>query len=302
MEALPSPNKDAAERVLAKRMAEASAAASVSMAQAVSGFTPKIASKRMELGTKTVHCNAHGDFTAYGHTLGGTREIWTCCPSCKIDREAEEAERHRAAALQREAQAREEAIGAAAIPPRFRTRDFASFVADSPEKHRALSVARDFAEQFEAYAAKGKGLILSGLPGTGKSHLAAAIMLHVIGPRLWVQYISCMAMIRAVRDTWRKDSEKSERKILANFGRDIDLLVVDEVGVQYGTDGEQTILFEILDRRYNEMRPTILLTNQDKAGFKSFVGDRVFDRLGETCTWVSFDWSSYRPIARREAA
>jgi DNA replication protein DnaC len=72
--------------------------------------------------------------------------------------------------------------------------------------------------------------------------------------------------------------------------------------VQYGSDSEQTILFEILDRRYAEMRPTVLLTNQDRAGLKSFVGDRVFDRLSETSRWVAFDWKSYRPTARREAA
>lgn len=302
MEPLHSPSKDAAELVLAQHLAAVSAKASVSTTQAASGFLPKIVSKRVDLGSKTLHCEAHGDYTASGHTLGGGREIWTCCPSCKQDREVAEAERHRAAVAQREAQAREEAIGHAAIPVRFRSRDFDGFVADTPEKQRALSVVRDFAFGFDEYSKKGRGLVLSGLPGTGKSHLAAAAMLHVIKPRLWVQYVTCMALIRAVRETWRRDAEKSERQVLANFGRDIDLLVIDEVGVQYGTDGEQTILFEILDRRYSEMRPSILITNQDKAGFKSYVGDRVFDRLGETCSWVSFDWPSYRPLARKAEA
>jgi DNA replication protein DnaC len=144
--------------------------------------------------------------------------------------------------------------------------------------------------------------VFSGLPGTGKSHLAAAIMISLIDGKRQVQYVACMAMIRAVRDTWRKGAEQSERSVIAHFGTTVDLLVIDEVGVQYGSDSEQTILFEILDRRYSEMRPTILLTNQDKAGFKSLVGDRVFDRLSETCRWVAFDWESYRPTARRETS
>ena len=72
--------------------------------------------------------------------------------------------------------------------------------------------------------------------------------------------------------------------------------------MQYGTDGEQTIVFDVLDRRYREVRPTLILTNQDKAGLKAFVGERTFDRLVETCRWVPFDWPSYRPQARREAA
>jgi DNA replication protein DnaC len=82
----------------------------------------------------------------------------------------------------------------------------------------------------------------------------------------------------------------------------VPLLVLDEIGVQYGTDGEQTIIFDILDRRYRDMRPSVLLTNQDKAGLKTFIGERAYDRLTETCRWVPFDWPSYRLQARKEAS
>ncbi|MNL85189.1 DNA replication protein DnaC [compost metagenome] len=78
--------------------------------------------------------------------------------------------------------------------------------------------------------------------------------------------------------------------------------MLDEIGVQYGTDGEQTILFDVLDRRYRDMKPSVFLTNQDKKGFKEFIGERTFDRLTETSRWVPFDWASYRPQARKEAA
>lgn len=42
------------------------------------------------------------------------------------------------------------------------------------------------------------------------------------------------------------------------------------------------------------MMPTILLTNQNKAGMKVFLGDRSFDRLREGGQWVTFDWESHR--------
>ena len=115
-----------------------------------------------------------------------------------------------------------------------------------------------------------------------------------------VRYTTALDLVRAVRDTWRRDSDRSELQLL-NYLERLDLLVIDEIGMQYGTDGEQTILFDVLDRRYREVRPTILLTNQDKAGFKQFVGERTFDRLAETCRWVAFDWESYRPTARKAA-
>jgi len=114
-----------------------------------------------------------------------------------------------------------------------------------------------------------------------------------------VLYATCLDVIRAIRETWRRDSARSESAVLAEYGS-IDLLVIDELGVQYGTDGEQTVLFDVLDRRYRDMRPTILLTNQDTAGASEYLGARTWDRLRETSRWVPFAWESYRPEARRE--
>ena len=65
-------------------------------------------------------------------------------------------------------------------------------------------------------------------------------------------------------------------------------------GAQYGTEGEQVILFDIINRRYQDQMPMILLTNQSKEGFKQYLGDRAFDRLREAGRWVAFDWESHR--------
>jgi DNA replication protein DnaC len=263
------------------------------------GLTPVALSVfKTDLGTRQAECPSHGAYQSSGVRLrAGSREIWSQCPACADEERAQKAREELAAAERRKQAERDKAIGEAQIPVRFQTRDFASFQADTDEKRKALSVAQDFAQNFDARMRAGAGLIFAGLPGTGKSHLAAAIMLDLVG-RYSVRYITCMALIRAVRDTWRKDSEWNERAMLRHLCHELDLLVIDEVGVQYGTDGEQTVLFEILDRRYSDMRPTILLTNQDKDGFKSFVGDRVFDRLRETARWVPFDWPSFRGQAR----
>lgn len=254
---------------------------------------------RTDLGSRDADCTTHGKYTSNGFRLV-RREMWSACPACEAaEREQREAE-ELADRLRRRREAHDRAIGEAGIPLRFQCREFPTFAADTDEKRHALTVARDFAEQFPAVHRKGAGLVFAGLPGTGKSHLAAAIMLQLVD-RYAVRYTTCMAMIRAVRDTWRRDSEISERQILRLLCEELDLLVVDEVGAQYGTDGEQNLIFEVMDRRYSAMRPTILLTNQDKDGFKAFVGDRVFDRLRETSRWVAFDWPSHRPQARAAA-
>lgn len=238
-------------------------------------------------------CPKHGPFDS----RRVAPRIWSRCPVCQEEARAEEA-RQEAEAQRRQAEARQrKLLGRAAIPERFIGKNFDNFNADTDAKLGALTVLRDYSENFDRNSRAGKGLILSGKPGTGKSHLAGAVLQDHLDKD--VLYATCMDIIRAVRETWRKDSERSERQVLSYLGG-LDLLVIDEMGVQYGTDGEQTILFDVLDRRYREVKPTILLTNQDAEGLKTYLGERTFDRLRETCRLVPFEWESYRPKARRE--
>lgn len=299
MDTLPKPDPERNDEVLreAERQAQRQQAA-----LAATDFVPVTRfAVRHELGERHAECPSHGAFTSTGFKVPGmSREIWSPCTACAAGEAAQRQREEAAAAIQRQRAAREAAIGDADIPQRFRARDFDAFSADTDKKRRALTVARDFAEQFDANHQNGAGLVFAGLPGTGKSHLAAAIMLALVG-RHAVRYTTCMGLIRMVRDTWRRDSDVSERQIMRLLCEDLDLLVIDEVGAQYGTDGEQNLIFEVMDRRYSGMRPTILLTNQDNEGLKAFVGDRVYDRLRETSRWVAFDWSSYRPTARGQA-
>lgn len=252
------------------------------------------------LGTKYIACQIHGHYASSGVRYLGIREVWTRCPDCE---EASTAAARNAEALQLAEQARqrvERQIGESMVPARFIGRTFENFVADTPEKVHALTVAADYATNFKQHAKKGESLVLFGLPGTGKSHLAAGILQAII-PEHQGLYLTCMGMIRMVRNTWRRDSERSESEVLKTLA-DVDLLVIDEVGVQYGTDGEQTVLFDVLDRRYRDLQPTLLLSNQDVAGLKTFLGDRAMDRLKECARFVPCQWPSYRPQARKAIA
>jgi DNA replication protein DnaC len=268
--------------------------------RATGGNYTTVSMKIEDLGSTEIECVEHGKHISHGVRYMGKREIWSQCPDCKeASLAAERMEKAKAEMLRMQEKIRA-MIDDVGVPARFIGRTFDNFCADSRGQAEALRVAQAYANEFAKHRKSGAGLILSGLPGTGKSHLAAAILQGVI-PEYTGLYVTCMGIIRAVRNTWRKDSEKSETQVL-HLLCEIPLLVIDEVGVQYGTDGEQTILFDVLDRRYREMMPTILLTNQAKAGFKQFIGERSFDRLVETSRWVAFDWPSYRATARKEAA
>lgn len=253
------------------------------------------------LGRLQRNCDRHGVYMALGCAyLKLRRAIWSGCPRCSLeahsaamqaerDAVAREREQHRLARAM-------ESIEQAAVPERFKTRSLDNFEPRTEQQHTILEMARRFVEEWELNARAGRWLVFAGEPGTGKSHIAVAI-LRALMPAQIGQYVTCMGMIQAVRATWARDSQATEAQVLRHFGT-TPLLVVDEVGVQYGTEGEHTIIFDVLDRRYRDMRPTILLTNHDVEGFKVYIGERLYDRMKENTRWVQFDGGSYRKEAR----
>lgn len=248
--------------------------------------------KRLEPKYRDSVCEIHGDYKEKGIFFFKPEPKWLGCNLCKQEREKEAAEA-RALKEQQEAQARiEYRLNKAGIPLRFRDRNLDNYIADTPEKQRSLSIARNYSENFKEYRKTGKTLIFSGKAGTGKSHLAIAIAQSVM-PRYTALYINALDAVRMIRDTWRKDSQMSETQVLEMLGS-IDLLIIDEIGVQYGTDNEQMLMFDIINRRYRDAMPIILLTNLGKDGLSEYLTERSFDRLRENGIWVSFEWESFR--------
>lgn len=244
--------------------------------------------------TKMVVCEKHGEYESIGTTLKilTGRTFWSGCPACGVEhRQAEE--KRRIAEEEADRQRRmEQRLNTSGIPIRFRDRTFENFVADTEAKRNALQVATDFASNFADHFRDGTTVVFSGKPGTGKSHLAIAAAMSVMGSGT-AMYLNALDLVRMVRDTWRRDSEVTESKVLHELST-VSLLVIDEIGVQYGTEGEQVILFDVLNRRYRDLMPTILLTNLGAKGMKEFLGERSFDRLREGGIWVAFDWESHR--------
>lgn len=258
-------------------------------------------SVQTNLGAREVSCDSHGLYRSNGMKLPKmAREIWSGCPQCSADAEAAEQRAEAEARAARERERLTEFLRASGIPERLKECTFATYRATTQGQKDALQIAMDYAHDFHQHTKSGESLILAGKPGTGKGHLAAAIMNFLMPGHLPI-YTTCLDMIRSVRDTWRKDSKHSETQVLQEY-EDAALLIIDEIGVQYGTDGEQTVIFDVLDRRYRQMRPTIFITNQNREGFTQFIGERSFDRLKQTARWVSFDWASFRPTARKEAS
>ena len=115
-------------------------------------------------------------------------------------------------------------------------------------------------------------MLLYGNAGTGKTYMACAFLIHLIGQGKYVKYITEYDLLELY---FRKEYNKFD-----GFKR-AELLVLDEIGKRELQDWQKIQLEELISYRYNEMLPTFYITNLDKEELKHFIGDRATDRMKE---------------------
>nr|DAN07188.1 MAG TPA: Replicative helicase [Caudoviricetes sp.] len=244
----------------------------------------------MQLAGRSGHCTVHGMFTS--RHLGGS--VWTKCPDCMAAQIRAEAEARAAAERLQRQQAWQRRIGDAGVPERFRDRTFSAFVAETDAQRHALAFAQDFAGSFAMPARRGRSALFVGKPGTGKTHLAAAIAMALLAHGHTVLFATVLRALRGIKDTWSRTSSVTEAEAVARLTGP-DLLILDEVGIQTGSAVEGHLLFDVLNERYERRRSTLLLSNLPLAEVRDYLGQRIFDRLREDGgEQVVFDWDSHR--------
>lgn len=245
----------------------------------------------IDLKTRTDTCDQHGPFEARNFH----RSVWSKCPACRADALA--AEKLHEAAKAREAKVRawQHRIGDSGIPERFHNRTLNTFKAENDGQRYALDFASRFADSFERGAKTGRGAIFIGMIGTGKTHLAVGVGMRLMKQGRPVLFTTVMRAIRRIKDTWARGADESESQAVAALVFP-DLLILDEVGIQFGSETEKNLLFDVLNERYERRKSTLLLSNLPLDEVRAYLGERVFDRMREDGgEVVPFGWESQRP-------
>ena len=181
------------------------------------------------------------------------------------------------------------------IPMRFAHCSLSNYEPVTDGAKKALAYATRYADKWLDRLAKGGGLVFCGKPGTGKNHLACAIANSIIeNHQAKVLISTALRIARDIKNSWSRDSQISEERTIKTY-TDKDLLIIDEIGVQFGSEAEKIILFEIINTRYEQMKPTILISNLSEQELGIYIGERVLDRMMEgQGAIIAFDWESYR--------
>jgi DNA replication protein DnaC len=209
-------------------------------------------------------------------------------------------------------------LGRANIPRRYEHCSLENYDTDLPYSHRsqgrALLTARKFIENYPLET-DGRGLLLTGSIGVGKTHVAVGILQALVAERgatgLFFDYRD---LLKQVQNSYNAQVRETELEVLRPVF-EAEVLVLDELGASKPTDWVWDTVAHILNTRYNDRRTTIITTNYANAGplgmetggravvreetLGDRIGERMRSRLQEMCVVVEMQGEDFRQKVKR---
>lgn len=235
-------------------------------------------------------CKIHGEFVDTGLTIRD-RVIWIGCAQCA--REARDRENAQLARDAGRLKKTSKIMGDAAIPARYRARTLSGYKVSNAGQRAALEASEAYLGAITQSEASGENLLFYGKSGTGKTHLAVGIAKGLIDQGGTALYMRASKIAQRIKETYGRQAEQKEREVYESFASP-DLLIIDEVGRQFGTDAEKLMLFEVINSRYEALKSTIVISNLSGEALMNYLGEAAMDRLREGGQSVLFDWASFR--------
>ena len=196
------------------------------------------------------------------------------------------------------------------IPSRFRWKFSNSFRMSAPGSAVPLVAARKAMPVLEHITAllnddrePQRGYLFCGVPGTGKTLISCIILNELIlHRRRRGRFLNLSRKyFQQLRDTFSESSERYGQtfRIIDELCR-LPYLVLDDFGVQRGTEWEMEVLYDLVDARYVDQRFTMVTTNGPVEEIQQLAGGRIYSRLVEMCYTVDMTGEDYRLFSKAE--
>jgi DNA replication protein DnaC len=205
----------------------------------------------------------------------------------------------------------------AAIPKRYEHCTLDSYEPGYGQADQSLAAAYMMARNFVTgypVTTEGRGLLLTGDVGIGKTHLAVGIIQALILEK-GVRALFCdyRDLLKRIQESYNPLVSTTELQILAPVF-EAEVLVLDELGAQKPTDWVWDTVALILNTRYNDKRTTLITTNYPNAPaalarsaekpmreetLGDRIGERMRSRLAEMCVEVEMRGSDLRQTVKK---
>lgn len=169
--------------------------------------------------------------------------------------------------------------------------------AGNPSQFRALNQAYRLVEN---YPGDGRGLLLLGGCGVGKTHLVVAVLRGLIDKGARCLFYDFGTLLKAIQSSYSTNPHGSESDVLAPVF-DAEVLVLDELGAARPTEWVLDTMLHIIRARYNDRRMTIFTSNyldectgRDGETLENRIGVRLRSRLYQMCQTVVVEGYDYR--------
>jgi DNA replication protein DnaC len=205
----------------------------------------------------------------------------------------------------------------AAIPRRYEHCTLDTFEPGYGQADQSLAAAYLMARQFVSgypVTTEGRGLLLTGSVGVGKTHLAVGIVQALIGEKgVHALFCDYRELLKRIQESYNPQVASTELQILTPIF-EAEVLILDELGAQKPTDWVWDTVALILNTRYNDKRTTLITTNYpnapaalarsaDKVIREETLGDRIGERmrsrLAEMCVEVEMRGNDLRQSVKK---
>lgn len=173
------------------------------------------------------------------------------------------------------------------IPPRYQP-----FTLDTCPNHALIGTMYDWLGPDPHKT--GHGLVICGHVGRGKTGAAIGALRHYHDQGISVDYRNVQELLDDIKADFDKPMNRPDHEqALTKAGR-ARLLLLDDLGAERVTDWSMSVIDQLLRKRYENYKATVMTSNLTRDAFERYAGGRLMSRINDSATVIWAEGPDYR--------